>query len=76
MEIRKATVEQYQSVRLFYHHVIDGLSEMPYGAGWIKDVYPAPEYLKESINNGELYIATEGGNIVSAMILNHAGNDS
>ena len=76
MEIRKATAEQYQSVRLFYHHVIDGLSEMPYGAGWIKDVYPAPEYLKESINNGELYIATEEGNIVAAMIVNHSCNDS
>ena len=76
MQIQKATAEQYQSVRLFYHHVIDGLSEMPYGAGWIKDVYPAPDYLRESISNGELYIATEVGNNVAAMVLNHSGNDS
>ena len=76
MEIKKATADQYQSVRQFYHRVIDGIATMPYGAGWIKNVYPAPEFLRESINNGELYVAMENGNIVSAMVLNHLGNES
>ena len=76
MKIKEATADQYQAVRLFYHHVIDGIATMPYGAGWIKDVYPAPEFLRDSINNGELYVATEDEKIVAAMVLNHVGNDS
>lgn len=76
MKIKEATADQYQAVRLFYHHVIDGIATMPYGAGWIKDVYPAPEFIMESIDMGELYIATEMDNIAAAMVLNHSGNES
>lgn len=76
MDIFKATADQYQNVRGFYHRVIDGIAEMTYGAGWIKDVYPSPEFLRESIDNSELFIATEGEKIVAAMVLNHSGNES
>ena len=76
MEIKKATADQFQDVRGFYHRVIDGIARMPYGAGWIKDVCPSPEFIRESIDHGEMYIATEAGKIVSAMVLNHAGNES
>ena len=76
MDIKIALADQYQDVRRFYHGVIDGIAKMPYGAGWIKDVYPSPEFLHESINNGEMFIATEDETIVAAMVLNHSGNDS
>lgn len=76
MKIKRATADQYQAVRQFYHRVIDGIATMPYGAGWVKDVYPAPDFLRESINNGELYVAMEDENVVAAMVLNHIGNDS
>ena len=30
MEIKKVTADQFQDIRLFYHHVIDGIAKMPY----------------------------------------------
>ena len=76
MEITKAANDQFPAVRAFYHSLIDGYEDAPYGAGWKKDIYPAPEFLAESIRNGELYIAVEEGAILGAMVLNHLCNDS
>ena len=28
MEIKKATADQFQDIRLFYHHVIDGIGSL------------------------------------------------
>ncbi len=75
MLITKAKPEQFQAVRSFYHSLIDGIAGLPYGAGWIKDVYPAPEYLRDSIRDGSLFLATEGAAILGAMVLNHQSND-
>jgi len=47
----------------------------PYDIGWEKDIYPAQEFLKESIKNGELYVCTEDDHIAGAMVLNHQCND-
>ena len=51
--IKKAEPRQFQEVRAFYHSLIDGLEGCPYGAGWIKDIYPAPDFLRESIDHGD-----------------------
>ncbi len=75
MIIKQANPDQYQDVRSFYFKVIDGIADLPYGAGWKKDIYPAPEFLQESIRNGDLYIAEESGEIIAAMVLNHLSND-
>ena len=74
--IKKAEPRQFQEVRAFYHSLIDGLEGCPYGAGWIKDVYPAPDLLRESIECGELYIAVSGSETVGAMVVNHRYNES
>ena len=76
MNIRKATPEQYQDVRSFYHSMIDALAGFPHTVGWKKDIYPSPQFLKESIDAGNLFIATEKDTIIAAMILNHECNDS
>lgn len=75
MNIVKANKNQYDAVRSFYHSLIDGMQESPYDIGWEKDVYPTPEFLQESIANGELYIGIEHDIIVAAMVLNHQCND-
>ena len=75
MRIEKAETSQYPDVRSFYHSLIDGIADLPYGAGWKKDVYPAPEYLKESIRDGNLYIGLDGDAIIAAMVVNHQCND-
>ena len=75
MEIIKATENQYEIVRRFYHDLFDGMQESPYDIGWEKDIYPAPEFLKTSIAKGELYIGITENVIVSAMVLNQQCND-
>lgn len=75
MEIRKAAETEYDAVRAFYHSVIDCTEDAEFSPMWIKDIYPAPEYLRESIENGELYLGLLGGEIAAAMVLNHQYND-
>ncbi len=55
--------------------MIDGLAELPYGAGWKKDVYPAPVFLMDAIRGGELYIGLEEDRIIASMVLNHQCNE-
>ncbi len=75
MKILKAKPDQFQRVREFYFAVIDGIGDDGDSVGWKKDIYPAPDFLKKSIENGELYIAEEEGGIAGAMVLNHESND-
>ena len=75
MIIRKAALTEYPAVRAFYHSLIDGITDRPYGAGWKKDIYPAPDFLMASIRAGELYIGTENETIISSMVLNHESNE-
>ncbi len=75
MIIIKACSGQFQAVRNFYHSLIDGIADLPYGAGWQKDIYPAPDYLMDAIRDGELFIGTENGEIIASMVLNHKCND-
>lgn len=75
MIIRKAGTDEYPDVRGFYHSLIDGLKGLPYGAGWIKDIYPSPEFLMGSIRDGDLFLGIEEGEIVASMVLNHECND-
>ena len=56
MIITKALQEEYDSVRLFYHSMIDALEGNPYHPKWQKDIYPSQEDLKSAIEGGELYI--------------------
>lgn len=73
--IRKATSDQFQDVRAFYHTVIDGIGDAQNSVKWKKDIYPSPALLTESLDNGDLFVAEECGKIIGAMILNHQGND-
>lgn len=75
MKIEKAKENQYEAVRSFYHSLTDAMKDSPYDIGWKKDIYPAPEFLKESIEDGELYICTEDHQMAGAMVLNHQCND-
>ena len=74
MRIQKANSIQFQPVRAFYHAVIDGVGDSTDSVGWKKDIYPSPDFLKNSIGNGELYIVEEGETILGAFVLNHQYN--
>ena len=75
LEIRPATETEYPAVKGFYDSLIDAMENAEFGPGWKKDIYPAPEFLIESIRSGELYIGVMDEIIVSCMILNHECND-
>ncbi|MGT2906566.1 GNAT family N-acetyltransferase [Streptococcus dentiloxodontae] len=75
MNILKAQEKDYARVRRFYHSLIDGMQGSPFDIGWKKDIYPAPDFLKTSISDGDLLIGLEGEQIVAAMVLNHDCNE-
>ena len=74
MRIKQAEESQFQAVRAFYHDVIDAVGDSRDSVGWKKDVYPAPDLLREAIRGGELFLMEDTGTIVGAMVLNHQFN--
>ena len=76
MDIRAADISEYERVRLFYYSLINEMAQLPYGVGWIKDVYPSREMIKGCVEAGEYYISEENGSICRAMVVNHSFNES
>ena len=75
MTIRKAELNQFQAVRELYYDIIDAVGDSGDSVGWKKDIYPTPDFLRDSIRRGELFIAEENDTIVGVMVLNHLSND-
>ena len=76
MKIIQAEPGDYPKIREFYHSLIDALEGLEYSPAWKKDIYPAPEDLKEAVDQGWLYYAEENGRIPASMVLNHHYNDA
>ncbi len=74
MVISKAARDEYESVRFFYHSMTDALEGTKYHPKWQKDIYPAPEDMRDAIDRGELYIGRVGERIAAAMVLNQQYN--
>ena len=74
MYISKVTPEEYDSVRLFYHSMIDAMEGTTYHPKWQKDIYPAPEELRRAIDAGEMYVGRMNGRLAAAMALNQRCN--
>jgi len=77
MKIRLAEKNEYESVRGFYHSLISEMKSLKskYLPGWEIDVYPSSDYLRNSIDQNELYIGEQNGQTVSCMIMNHDCNE-
>ena len=75
MRIEKAAPNDFDKARYFYHSLIDCMNERRKPIKWIKDVYPAPEFLRDSLDKGELYFAIEGDRVIAAMVVNHDFNE-
>ncbi len=76
MDIKKADSDQYQAVRDFYYSLIDAIDGLEHTVEWKKDIYPSPDFIRESISNGNLYIGIEDEKIISAMVMNHECNEA
>lgn len=75
MVIRAAQKREYPDIRAFYHNVIDLMQDAPYKPAWEKGVYPSDSYLKEAIENGELWVCEYENAYAAAMIVNHKSNE-
>ena len=76
INVINAAKDDYEEVRRFYHSLIDSLNPEQCHVGWQKDVYPSPEFLRNSVENGDLYLCRDGERIAGAMVLNHEYNES
>ena len=74
-EIRIAKPHEYEQVLSFYYQTIDLMENAEYSSLWKKDIYPSNNYIKESIEKGELWIYDDDGAVISSMIINHEAND-
>ena len=75
MEIYQAKPDEYPEIRGFYHSLIDALEGAEYTPAWKKDIYPAPEDLRNAIARGWLFYGRENGRIAASMVLNHQYNE-
>ena len=74
MEIRLADIDEFNKVVAFYDKIIDDMQGMKYHPLWQKRIYPTLDFLKESIENQQLFIQIVNDNIIGAMVINHYGN--
>lgn len=75
VQIRIATTDDYYQVIDFYYSLIDELKDAKYSPGWKKDIYPTQEFIIHSIENKQLYIGEQDGQIASCMVVNHEYNE-
>ncbi|MBR2843052.1 MAG: hypothetical protein IKF06_07235, partial [Lachnospiraceae bacterium] len=52
INVINAAKDDYEEVMRFYHSLIDSLNPEQCHVGWQKDVYPSPEFLRSSVENG------------------------
>lgn len=76
MRFIQAKPGEYQKIRSFYHSLIDALGGLEYSPAWRKDIYPAPEDIREAVDRGWLYYVMEDGRIAGAMVLNQKSNEA
>ena len=70
----RAGAEEFSAIRDFYWRLIDRMSEPEDHIGWRKGVYPADALLRESLEQGELYVLREDGVLRGSVILNSRCN--
>jgi ribosomal protein S18 acetylase RimI-like enzyme len=73
--VRIAESGEFEKVRAFYFDMIDKLETEKYGPGWKKDIYPAPNELKDALRRRELYVLEIGERLGAVMILNSNRGD-
>lgn len=75
LAIRAARADEFEKVRGFYHRLIDMMEGLEFHPRWEKFVYPADDFLRGSLERGELYVGMLGEEIAAAMVINGEGAD-
>ena len=69
MNLRQATLSDYESILDFYWDVSEGTPQMELYARWKKGKHPTAEAIRSFIEEGSMSLYEEGGSIVGAMAL-------
>ena len=75
MLFRRAQPHEIDDVISFYYDVIDHITATEEHPKWKRNVYPDNDYLRSSVESGELYIALDGDRIVGGLIMNTFATD-
>ena len=76
MELKQATLADFESVLAFYGDVMDRTPEIARYARWQKGKHPTSEGNKTFIEEGSLYLRREKGVIIGALVLSmHQGEE-
>ena len=73
LDIRAARPDEFAAVQNFYHKLIDMMEGSEFHPRWEKYVYPSDDFLRSSIERGELYVGMLGEEIAAAMVINGEG---
>lgn len=71
MEIRKGTLQDLEQVAALYDELNDYLESHTNYPGWKKGIYPIREDALAGIEEDNLFVAVENGQIAGTVILNH-----
>ncbi len=82
LKFQKEKVENFIAIQTFYWDVIENIhknNKKNENLGWEKGIYPSDDFIKSSLNSGELYTLTDQDILCVCVILNsehNAGYDS
>ena len=69
INLRKAQISEAAKVLQFYRNVIKSIEGSEFKPKWSGN-YPDLGYIKNCIENGEMYIHVENDNIIACVVLN------
>ncbi len=73
LTIRAGKPADYERVKAFYDTMIELMPGTDYDVKWGPE-HPSPDFLRASLDAGELYLCTEDGDdspVIAAFVLNH-----
>ena len=69
MELNQAQEHDFARIALFYQNVIGNTAGMSAFCRWSYGDYPTDDLLMEHIQQGDMYLVEQGGDILSALVL-------
>lgn len=75
MEFQKAEMGEFPVIKKFYWDLIDAMINQNDRIGWKKGIYPTDQFLKDSLEKGELFVLKNDGRLYGCVILNSESNE-
>ncbi|MBE7049010.1 MAG: GNAT family N-acetyltransferase [Ruminococcaceae bacterium] len=73
---RPATKEETEKIIRFYDIVIEAMDRSAIHLKWQKNIHPSHLLLRTSVDQGELFVYEENGEILCACIMNQCSNEA